>query len=181
MSNKNSARFVAEAWRQILEWEFQDQWNLKRVILGHKGNLWKATLKRLGINPTDNYSDIILLDDPKSTQISEWSWEDLLILDLTHGSLKKYLDALRIYRKTVWINEAYPPPSSDVIKYAESIWIKVIHIVWVSWSITPSLTDAYAWAVPCCMASELQEVESVIHREIWRMHPVWDLSLLEMS
>ena len=180
MKNENSARFVSEAWRQILIWEFDHQWCVNQVILGHDGNLWKAVLAKLNIDAAMNTSGIHLLDDTKNRAIPEFSVGHLLILDLTHWSLKNYLESLIQYRinhpnsKIVWVNEAYPPPTREIIQEIAWIWIVLIHIVWAKGMITPILTSAYAGGVPCCMATLDQPENWLILRPL-QTNPVENL------
>lgn len=172
--NANSAGFVAEAWRKIGQTEFSNQWSLNQLILGHKGTLWEAVLRKLEIDPENNTSETLLIDKSGWESFPKIPDGDILVLDVTVWSLGTYMEALsRISnnsdwskRKILWINEAYPPPMRSLIDRAVGLWIHIVHIVWVEWKIIPSLTDVYTWGIPCCMALFSQWVDGVIFRRL---------------
>ncbi len=169
--NANSARFVAEAWRRKIA-ELQSEWKeFIPVILWYKWTLWEATLIELGIDPENPWNDILLID--KGTEHlfpTEHFHKDVVVLDLTKGSLKEYLPQVaRIAwsgNKCYWVNEAYPFPDQETLMRAWIIGARIDHIVWVEWDICPQLTGPYEWAIPCCMAIIGQDASGVIVREI---------------
>ncbi len=169
--NANSARFVAEAWRRKVA-ELQSEWKeFIPVMLWYRWTLWQAVLGELWIDSEAPWETLLIEKNNTHLFPTDHFEQDVLVLDLTTGSLREYLPQLvRIswsWRKCYWINEAYPPPDQDVLVEAwKTYWLHIEHIVWVEWDIVPPLTAAYNWAIPCCMALIWQDVDGVVIREL---------------
>ncbi len=149
--NQNSARFVVEATRQILEEANIASENL--VVLGSHGSLGKVVREYF---PDSKGIDLGNIHDfPRSGRY--------LILDCTVGNtLEKYLKWWFLTEKIegIWLNEAYPPPHPNVIKKVPKT-LEIRHILGVEWEVIPSLPWYYHNAIPCCMWLLDQDVKSV--------------------
>lgn len=163
--NDNTARLVSGAVGKVLQENAIPETNL--VILWSNGSLWSQ----------------IVLKYPQAIQIDEKNQDNMprskgryLIVDCTlWNALSKYIKEWRLSNEDwveyVWLNESYPPVSSEARSEAMQWWYNItfLHILWVGASedyseksvgITPTF-PVYGSTSPCCMGLLDQPVDSI--------------------
>lgn len=153
--NINSWRFIQSAVSWYLQKKNMAENQL--IILGSGGTLGSAVA---GYFPQAKLIDIQNQDDlPRQGQ-------HIIIDCTTWGSMESYLPRLNNNAKWTWMNEAYPPPNTDLATQAQENGIEVYHIEWVAWKTIPSFPEWYGTTPPCCIWL-LDQAASTVKVIVW--------------